>query len=187
MVSLTIPQIIANAAAANGVPATLALEVAISESSLNPSARGSKGELGLFQLLPATAAMLGVSDPLDPAQNAQGGTAYLAQLYSRYGDWGTALAAYNWGPTNVDNYGAAAAPASTQNYVATILANAGLAPAGQGSQQVYSASLTPDSIVNGAANLVQQAVPTLTGQILALTGLGLGVYLFARDFMEWAA
>ena len=130
----SIEQLIAQAAAQAGVPASLALAQARQESSLNPNAYNPKsGATGLFQLEPPTAAMLGVTNPLDPAQSAAGGTSYLAQLYNRFGSWDLALAAYDWGPGNlskaVATYGSswlAHAPAETQNYVATILGNAGV-------------------------------------------------------------
>jgi hypothetical protein len=130
----SIEQLIAQAAAQAGVPASLALAQARQESSLNPNAYNPQsGATGLFQLMPATAAQLGVTNPLDPAQSAAGGTSYLAQLFNQFGSWDLALAAYDWGPGNlskaVATYGSswlAHAPAETQNYVATILGNAGV-------------------------------------------------------------
>jgi len=130
----SIEQLIAQAAARAGVPASLALAQARQESSLNPNAYNPQsGATGLFQLMPATAAQLGVTNPLDPAQSAAGGTSYLAQLFNQFGSWDLALAAYDWGPGNlskaVATYGSswlAHAPAETQNYVATILGNAGV-------------------------------------------------------------
>jgi hypothetical protein len=150
MAGITIPQMISNTAAAAGVPPALALAVAQQESSFNPSAVSPKGAVGLFQLMPATAASLGVTDSTDPVQNAQGGISYLAQLYSQFGNWVDALTAYNWGPTNVSNYGSSAAPASTQQYVSTILANSGLLPT--------QAPVSPTAAADGSA----AAVPELT-------------------------
>src|SRR5271168_3018752 len=92
MAALAILQIINNAAAANGVPAQLAVAQAQQESSLNPAAYNAKsGATGLFQLEPPTAAQLGVTNSLDPVQNSNGGTKYLAQLYAQFGTWGLAL------------------------------------------------------------------------------------------------
>lgn len=62
---------------------------------------GKAGEVGVMQLMPSTAAQLGV-DPYDEAQNRAGGATYLQQLYDKYGNWHDALAAYNWGPGHVD-------------------------------------------------------------------------------------
>lgn len=116
------------AASQYGVDPSLALGVAQAESNFNPSAISSAGAIGVMQLEPATAAMLGV-DPTDPQQNIQGGVRYLSMLLSEFGgDEVAALAAYNWGPTAVanalDQYGPtwlAMAPAETQNYVQRIL------------------------------------------------------------------
>ena len=62
---------------------------------------GKAGEVGVMQLMPSTAAQLGV-DPYDEAQNRAGGARYLQQFYDKYGNWYDALAAYNWGPGHVD-------------------------------------------------------------------------------------
>ena len=75
-----------------------------------------------MQLMPATAAALGVTDPFDPAQNLAGGARYLGQLLERYGgDWKLALGAYNAGPANVDKFGGIPPFSETMDYVAAIL------------------------------------------------------------------
>ncbi len=92
------------------------------ESAFVPCAVSQKGALGLMQLMPTTAAALGVNDPLDPLENLNGGAKYLGQLLGRYGgDIRLALGAYNAGPTRVDQYGDVPPYAETQNYVKTIL------------------------------------------------------------------
>lgn len=96
----TIQDDISAAASRYGVPSWLALAVAQRESGLNQSARGTSGEIGVFQLMPGTAAQLGVN-PSDLSQNIDGGVRYLSQMYSQFGDWRTALEAYNGGPGNV--------------------------------------------------------------------------------------
>jgi len=100
--SPSIRQIIEAAAARFGVPLPIALAVAYVESRFNPEARNSRsGATGLFQLMPATAEALGVTDMTDSAQSANAGLRFLANLRKRWGSWSAALAAYNWGPGNL--------------------------------------------------------------------------------------
>lgn len=74
------------------------------ESGWNTDAVSNKGAQGLMQLMPRTAAMLGVNDPFDPAQNIEGGVRYISDLTDKYrGDVEKALAAYNAGPARVDS------------------------------------------------------------------------------------
>lgn len=110
------------AAPSYGVPPSLALAVAQRESGLNQGARGSSGEIGVFQLMPGTAADLGV-DPSDLAANIQGGLSYLSQLYRQFGDWGVALQAYNGGPGNVQR---GTVSSAARSYSSAVLAAAGL-------------------------------------------------------------
>jgi hypothetical protein len=105
-----------------GVPSSLAVAVAQQESSLNQAAVGSAGEIGVFQLMPATAAGLGV-DPTDLNQNVEGGVSYLSQMYQKFGNWFQALEAYNAGPTAVSS---GRVPSSSQTYAADVLAASGV-------------------------------------------------------------
>lgn len=128
----------------NNVDPSIALAVAQAESNgqqYNASGgvlTSSAGALGIMQLEPGTAAQYG-ADPTNPLENIDAGTAYLGDLGAQFGDQGTALAAYNWGPGNVSNaistYGTAPvswngqtvpawfvhAPAETQSYVMKIM------------------------------------------------------------------
>jgi soluble lytic murein transglycosylase-like protein len=108
------------AARRHQVPEELFLRLVSTESNFHPSARSSKGAIGLAQLMPHTARLLGVN-PFDPGQNLDGGARYLSQQYRRFGDWRLALAAYNAGPGAVERYRGVPPYAETQNYVRRIL------------------------------------------------------------------
>jgi hypothetical protein len=119
----------------------------------------------LFQLLPSTAAGLGV-DPNDPLQNIQGGVEYLSNLLNEYnGDVSLALAAYNAGPGNVAKYGGIPPFPETQNYVASILASLGLSN--------DSSDSGSDDSTNGFSDL---STTTLVA-VLGLVGVGAVVLL----------
>jgi len=96
--------------------------VIAAESNFDPKAVSHKGAQGLMQLMPKTAAWLGVSDPLVPGENVRGGTAYLRQMLDRFGDVERALAAYNAGPEAVARYGGIPPYRETQAYVRRVLA-----------------------------------------------------------------
>jgi hypothetical protein len=108
----------------NNIPVDLFLRMIGAESSWNQSAVSPKGATGLGQLMPATAAELGV-DPNDPFQNIEGSARYLAQQYADFGSWPLALAAYNAGPGNVRKHGGIPPFAETQAYVPKIMGQGG--------------------------------------------------------------
>ncbi len=128
--------VIGAAAQKSGLPGALVAAVVQVESEGNPGAVSPAGAKGLMQLLPATAAALGVRDIFDPLDNASGGARYLRQWLLDYarGDTGCvaapascptalqlALAAYNAGPNAVRRYGGVPPYPETQRYIREVL------------------------------------------------------------------
>jgi hypothetical protein len=156
-------QVISQVAAQANIDPRVAVLVATHESGMNPRALNhTSGAIGLMQLMPATAAELGVN-PHDVVQNIVGGVKYLHKQFARFGDTAKALAAYNWGPHHVSRAIARwgdswleHAPRGTQHYVNSIM-----------SQVTPSPPAGPDSgaITTAAASLIP-APPALLGSSL---------------------
>lgn len=119
-VPLSTQAIIDKAAARYGVDAGLIKAVIKAESNFNPRAVSSAGAQGLMQLMPSTARGLGVTDSFNPEQNVMAGTRFLKDLLQRYGNVDEALAAYNWGPGNVDRHGTDRLPRETRAYLGKV-------------------------------------------------------------------
>ena len=107
-------QMVTTASSKHGVPASIIAAVIETESTWNPNAVSPAGARGLMQLMPQWH-----QASMDPQANVDEGTAYLDQMYRRYGSWDKALAAYNMGPTQYDEYTAQGRqlPTETRNYV----------------------------------------------------------------------
>ena len=105
-----------------GLDPALVLAVVAVESGFRPESASPKGARGLMQLMPATAAALGVTNAFDPAANLDGGTRHLGALVARYGgDLKRALAAYNAGAGAVDVHRGVPPYPETRDYVAKVL------------------------------------------------------------------
>jgi soluble lytic murein transglycosylase-like protein len=168
-----------------GVDPAVALAVAKTESGIcqwrpdGSTVTSSVGAIGVMQLMPGTAAALGV-DPYDVNGNIRGGVTYLKQLFQKYGSWDQALAAYNWGPGNLDNANAkgTSIPGDVWNYVKGVLGIGALYNAGK--QQSSStpapvqASVLPSDII---ASVVSSPSKVKIGAAVVIGGVAIAVYL----------
>ncbi len=131
-----------------GVSPALLKSMAKAESGFNPNAVSSSGAQGIMQLMPGTAAALGVSDPLNPEQNIMGGAKYISDKIKQYnGDVTLALAAYQAGSGNVKKYGGVPPFKATKAYINKVLGNA-------------KSALTAGTVVIDAAHAVTYGAVT---------------------------
>lgn len=198
--NLSIAQMLSAAAMQYGLDPGLVMAVAQRESGLNPNiVNSSSGASGVMQLMPATAASLGVTNIFDPLQNINAGVRYLAQLIQQFGgDVVKGVAAYDWGPGHltsaVSQYGSdwlSAAPGETQAYVAAIL---GVTPGPPPTPAPPGPPLTIDATTGlpvydttDVSQLPPVNAPSgaTAGNVLLLTGLGIGVFLLADVIRDW--
>ena len=111
------------AASKYGVDAKFLKAIAKCESDFSTECISHSGAMGIMQLMPQTAASLGVTNAYDPYQNIMGGARYISEKLTQYnGDKSLALAAYNAGSGNVAKYGGIPPFKETQNYVAKVMA-----------------------------------------------------------------
>ena len=108
------------------VPVALLLAMGQVESGFDPNVVSGAGAIGIMQLMPGTAASLGVENPYDPRQNIMGGAKYVAQLIEQFRDFPNALelviAGYNAGPQAVVNAGyQVPGYTETQNHVRKVM------------------------------------------------------------------
>ena len=104
----------------NDLPPELVAAMVHTESDFRPSLVSHKTAQGLMQIVPATAALLGVDDPFDPEKNIAAGTRYFRYLLDRFDDETMALAAYNAGEGNVARYGGIPPFAETRDYISKV-------------------------------------------------------------------
>lgn len=117
-----VDKLIETSSSREGVDATLLRSVMRQESAFKPCAVSVAGAMGLMQIMPGTADMLGLDDPYDPAKNTAAGAKYLKMMLDRYqGDVSMALGAYNAGPGRVDKANGVPPISETMQYVTNIL------------------------------------------------------------------
>jgi soluble lytic murein transglycosylase-like protein len=156
----TYAPMIEQAAARYGIDPSVLYGLIEQESGFDPSATSSAGAQGLTQLMPSTAASLGVTEPLDPAQSIEGGARYLSGLLRQFGgNTADALAAYNAGPGAVEQYGGVPPYPETQQYVAKVL---GYAASYSQSGQDAGALPSTTSAVASSTTTAAITAPTAT-------------------------
>ena len=104
----------------NDLPPELVAAMVHTESDFRPRLVSGKSAQGLMQIVPSTAALLGVDDPFDPEKNIAAGTRYFRYLLDRFDDETIALAAYNAGEGNVARFGGIPPFAETRDYISKV-------------------------------------------------------------------
>ena len=114
--------LIMEASKKHGISFSLLKAIIKTESDFNPRAVSKRGALGLMQIMPKTLKELSVRDPFDPWENIMGGTRYFKKMLVRFhGKISLSLAAYNAGPTAVDQYKTIPPYRETRNYVEKVM------------------------------------------------------------------
>ncbi|HSG06635.1 MAG TPA: lytic transglycosylase domain-containing protein, partial [Nitrospiria bacterium] len=115
-------QMILSASRRHSVESALVKAVVKVESDFDPQAVSGAGAMGLMQLMPGTATLLGVNNPFDPFENLSGGTRFLRSLLDRFdNDVTLALAAYHAGPGRVEKHGGVPPIEQTHRYIRKVL------------------------------------------------------------------
>jgi tetratricopeptide (TPR) repeat protein len=154
--------IISAASQKYGVPVDIIRGVIGAESTWNPRAVSPAGAMGLMQLMPSTAASLGVTNAFDPYQNIMGGTLYLAEMYKSQGNWNDALRAYNGGPSWRNPK--TANSTENQQYVGRVAANM---PGGSGQSygNYIASNYSPNGSMGGSGSSVNTNIGTINVQL----------------------
>jgi hypothetical protein len=142
----------------------------IDPSTWNPNAVSSAGAQGLGQLMPGTAAGLGVTNPFDPTQNLTGAATYLKQLYNQFGNWTNALQAYNAGPGAFQKD-----PTVSAGYAANVLKSAGAVTGTNPGTQPAGATGTNSQ----TAAATSAGTPAATSGSALGTGVKYGLFILA--------
>ncbi len=144
--------VVAEAAAANGLPPDFLMRLVAQESGFNPSSVSKAGALGIAQFMPGTALLVGLRDPFDPVEAIPAAAKHLRDLRSRFENLGLAAAAYNAGAGRVTAWlaGRGNLPMETVNYVRAVTGRnasewvpSGLPPAGAGAEMSQQPPRTP--------------------------------------------
>jgi soluble lytic murein transglycosylase-like protein len=122
LTTVDLHEMLTRAGAEHNIDIDLLASIIKAESGGNTRAVSRAGAQGLMQLMPGTAANLGVNDSFQPEQNVRGGSTYLDSLLAQYHDnLAFALAAYNAGPAAVDKYRGIPPYTETRTYVARVI------------------------------------------------------------------
>ncbi|HHT88498.1 MAG TPA: lytic transglycosylase domain-containing protein [Clostridiales bacterium] len=164
--SINLDEIFERASIKYNVPVNLLKAIGKAESDFRPNAVSKSGAQGVMQLMPGTAAELGVTDAFDPEQNIMGGAKHFSYLMKLYeGDVKLALAAYNAGTGNVKKYGGIPPFEETQNYVVKVMKymeqdfTAGTVKAGEGSQKAAGGKDLYPTAARASGSIPVGAIP----------------------------
>jgi hypothetical protein len=187
------------AAVRQGLPPAFLTRLIWQESSFRPNAVSSAGAQGIAQFMPGTAGERGLDNPFDPEQAIPKAAEFLAELRQRFGNLGLAAAAYNGGPTRVDNWlaGKGGLPYETQTYVAIVTRHdpedwrAGAEAAKQEEDLIKGGDCMKTAALISAREPRQFAGSTLTApwgvQIAGSFNKGAALAAFGRTRRQFAA
>ncbi|HEY2498959.1 MAG TPA: lytic transglycosylase domain-containing protein [Candidatus Angelobacter sp.] len=147
--NIDLDEVVREASSKNRLDPDFVSSVIKAESNFKTRAVSKKGALGLMQLMPSTAAQLGVADPFDPRANVEAGTAHLSALLDRYNnDPIKALAAYNAGAHRVKQYNGVPPYRETRAYINKIVRDFNAKKRAQMKAAAAAKTATPAKNVN---------------------------------------